>query len=45
MISARLGRIGLFEFHRADEAIALGREAARRAVDDIREQLAALARV
>lgn len=45
MISARLGRIGLFEFHRADEAIALGRDAARRAVDDIREQLGTLARL
>jgi NTE family protein len=45
MIQARLGRIGLFEFHRADEAIALGREAARRSVDDIKEHYAALQRV
>jgi NTE family protein len=39
MITARLGKIGLFEFHRGDELIALGREAARRAMDDLREHL------
>jgi NTE family protein len=39
LITARLGKIGLFEFHRADELIALGREAARRAVDDLREHV------
>lgn len=43
MIAARLSRIGLFEFHRAEEAIALGREATRRAVADIREQLGEMA--
>lgn len=40
LINARVGRIGLFEFHRADELIALGREAARRSVDDIRSAMA-----
>jgi len=39
LITARLGKIGLFEFHRAEELIALGREAARRAVDDLREHI------
>jgi NTE family protein len=43
MIAARLSRIGLFEFHRAEEAIALGREATRRAVADIREQMGEMA--
>jgi NTE family protein len=35
MIAPRLGRIGLFEFHRAAESIALGREAAQRALPDL----------
>lgn len=43
MLPVKVGRIGLFEFHRADEAIALGREAARRAVPDIREQIGQMA--
>jgi NTE family protein len=43
MVPVRVGRIGLFEFHRAEEAIALGREAARRAVPDIMEQLGQMA--
>jgi NTE family protein len=43
MISARLGRIGLFDFHRAEEMIAIGREAARKALPEIREQMALLA--
>jgi NTE family protein len=43
MLSVKAGRIGLFEFHRADEAIACGREAARRALDDIREQIGQMA--
>ena len=34
-----MNKIGLFEFHRAEELIALGREAARRAIDDIREHI------
>ncbi len=43
LIAARLSRIGFFDFHRADELIALGREAARRALNDIAE-VAALER-
>ena len=39
MINAKIGKIGLFEFHRADELIAIGRDAARRAIPDIREIL------
>jgi NTE family protein len=39
LITARLGKIGLFEFHRAEELIELGREAARRAVDDLRRHI------
>jgi NTE family protein len=39
LITARMSRIGLFEFHRADELIALGREAARKAIDEIREHI------
>ncbi len=40
MISPKLAAIGLFEFHRAAEAIALGEEATRRALPDIQELLA-----
>ncbi len=36
LVNAKVGKVGLFEFHRADELIALGREAARRSMDDIR---------
>jgi NTE family protein len=39
LITARLGKIGLFEFHRAEELIALGRDAARRAIDEIRHHV------
>jgi NTE family protein len=39
LITARVSKIGLFEFHRADELIALGREAARKAIDEIREHV------
>ena len=39
LINARVGKIGLFEFHRADELIALGREAAHRSIADIRSAL------
>lgn len=40
MISPKLAKIGLFDFHRAQEIIALGEEATRRAMPDIRELLA-----
>ncbi|MGA2042771.1 MAG: patatin-like phospholipase family protein [Roseiarcus sp.] len=39
LITARMNKIGLFEFHRADEMIALGREAARKAFDEIRDHI------
>ncbi|CAM5184130.1 NTE family protein rssA [Bosea thiooxidans] len=35
MIGPKLGRIGLFDFHRGDETIELGRQAAQRALEDI----------
>ena len=35
LIGARVGKIGLFDFHRADELIALGREAVRKALPDL----------
>jgi NTE family protein len=40
MVCPKLSRLGLFEFHRADEAIDLGREATERALPDIYELLA-----
>jgi NTE family protein len=42
LISPKLGNLGLFEFHRAEEAIRLGAEAAERALADIKETVAAL---
>jgi NTE family protein len=41
MISPRLGRIGLFDFHRAEEAIEAGMAAAERALPDIESAIAA----
>jgi NTE family protein len=43
LINPRLGRVGLFDFHRAEEAIALGAEATERALDAISEAAEALA--
>jgi NTE family protein len=43
MISPRLGDIGLFDFHRAEEAIRIGAEAAERSLDQIRQAIKALA--
>ncbi|MCI0465930.1 MAG: patatin-like phospholipase family protein [Beijerinckiaceae bacterium] len=40
LINTRLGSIGLFDFHRADELISAGREAARRAMPTITEDIA-----
>jgi NTE family protein len=37
LINPKLGRIGVFEFHRAQEAIALGAEAAEKALESIGE--------
>jgi NTE family protein len=39
LVTAKVGKIGLFEFHRADELIALGREAVRKARDEIAEHV------
>jgi NTE family protein len=41
MITPRLGGIGLFEFHRAAEAIKLGEEAAEKNLSDLAELIAA----
>ncbi len=40
LVNARLGTVGLFDFHRADELIAIGREATRRVVHDIAKDVA-----
>ncbi len=42
MIAPRCGKLGLFDFHRASEAIAIGTQAAERALPDIEDALAAL---
>jgi NTE family protein len=42
-INPRLGPVGWFDFHRADEAIKLGEEAAEKASETINEAIAALA--
>ena len=44
MIAPRLGHIGLFDFHRADEAIDIGASAADRSIADIRTLVAELTR-
>jgi NTE family protein len=43
MISPRVGPIGLFDFHRAADAITLGTEATEKAMESIAETIAALA--
>jgi len=43
LISPRVGRLGLFDFHRAAEAISLGEEATERALEGLDEVIAALA--
>jgi NTE family protein len=40
LITTRLGNFGLFDFHRADELIVAGREATRRAMPSIIEDIA-----
>ena len=42
MISPRLGRINLFDFHRAEETIAIGAEATEKSIEAISESIAAL---
>jgi NTE family protein len=39
MVNLKVGKVGLFEFHRADELIAMGRAAVRRASEEILELL------
>ncbi|HEY1782103.1 MAG TPA: patatin-like phospholipase family protein [Roseiarcus sp.] len=41
LVQLKVGDIGMFEFHRADELIALGREAVRKAAAEIREHIEA----
>jgi NTE family protein len=43
LISPRIGRIGLFDFHRAEEAIAIGAEATEKAIESFDEIVATLA--
>jgi len=40
VINARLGKVGLFDFHRADELIAIGRVSTRRVIPDIADDIA-----
>ena len=40
LINARNAHIGLFDFHRADELIAIGREAVRRSLSEIEDSVA-----
>ncbi|OYW59342.1 MAG: hypothetical protein B7Z30_06760 [Rhizobiales bacterium 12-68-15] len=42
MIAPKLGKIGLFDFHRAREAVEAGREAAERVVEDILSAISVL---
>jgi|GEM_PF-6261557 len=42
MISPRLGRLGWFDFHRAEEAIAIGAEAAEKSIEALTEAINAL---
>jgi len=39
LVHVRVGNVGMFEFHRADELIALGREAVRKAAVEIGEHV------
>ena len=43
-INPRLGGVGWFDFHRAEEAIAIGAEATEKSMDSITEAVTALAR-
>jgi len=43
LVTLKASKIGLFEFHRAEELIALGRATIRRAREDILEQIEAVA--
>jgi NTE family protein len=39
LVQLKVGDVGMFEFHRADELIALGREAVRKAAGEISEHI------
>jgi NTE family protein len=39
LVQLKVGKIGMFEFHRADELIALGREAVRRSAREIADHI------
>jgi NTE family protein len=39
LVNTRLGKVGLFDFHRADELITAGRRATRRAMPEIAEHI------
>ena len=39
LVTLKVGKVGLFEFHRAEELIAMGRAAVRRSSDEILELL------
>jgi NTE family protein len=39
LITPRVGQIGWFDFHRADDLIAFGTRAAERAIDSIQEAI------
>ena len=39
MIGPRLGDIGMFDFHRSEEAIQIGAEAAQRSLDQIHQAI------
>ena len=41
LVQVRVGNVGMFEFHRADELISLGREAVRKAAAEISEHVEA----
>ena len=43
MITPRLGRVNLFDFHRAADIIAAGAEATEKSIEAITESIAALA--
>jgi NTE family protein len=45
LMTPRVGQIGMFDFHRADDLIALGARAAERAIDSIQEAIHILAPV
>ena len=42
LVSPRLGQVGWFDFHRAEEAIAIGAEATEKAIDAVTEAVTAL---